>query len=169
MLMESTHRLAASPDDTVPAPGTVLPPNDVCQALARRLRSDTRGQVLFDAASRGRYATDASIYQIMPVGVFVPTCEQDIATALQIARELKVPVLPRGGGTSQCGQTTGAALVIDNSKHLRNILSVDPDAGIAEVEPGLVLDHLNARLKKLGLWYPVDVSTRAGLSSPMAS
>ena len=161
MLMESTHRLAASPDDTVPAPGTVLPSNDVSQALARRLRSDTRGQVLFDAASRGRYATDASIYQIMPVGVFVPTCEEDIATALQIARELKVPVLPRGGGTSQCGQTTGAALVIDNSKHLRNILSVDPDAGIAEVEPGLVLDHLNARLKKLGLWYPVDVSTSA--------
>ncbi len=161
MLMESTHRLAASPDDTVPAPGTVLPPDDVSQALARRLRSDTRGQVLFDAASRGRYATDASIYQIMPVGVFVPTCEEDIATALQIARELKVPVLPRGGGTSQCGQTTGAALVIDNSKHLRNILSVDPDAGTAEVEPGLVLDHLNARLKKLGLWYPVDVSTSA--------
>ncbi|WP_315530554.1 FAD-linked oxidase C-terminal domain-containing protein [Delftia acidovorans] len=161
MLMESTHRLAASPDDTVPAPGTVLPPDDVSQMLARRLRSDTRGQVLFDAASRGRYATDASIYQIMPVGVFVPTCEEDIATALQIARELKVPVLPRGGGTSQCGQTTGAALVIDNSKHLRNILSVDPDAGTAEVEPGLVLDHLNARLKKLGLWYPVDVSTSA--------
>lgn len=161
MLMESTHRLAASPDDTVPAPGTVLPPDDVSQMLARRLRSDARGQVLFDAASRGRYATDASIYQIMPVGVFVPTCEEDIATALQIARELKVPVLPRGGGTSQCGQTTGAALVIDNSKHLRNILSVDPDAGTAEVEPGLVLDHLNARLKKLGLWYPVDVSTSA--------
>ncbi|WP_212645918.1 FAD-binding and (Fe-S)-binding domain-containing protein [Delftia sp. PE138] len=161
MLMESTHRLAASPDDTVPAPGTVLPPDDVSQMLARRLRADTRGQVLFDAASRGRYATDASIYQIMPVGVFVPTCEEDIATALQIARELRVPVLPRGGGTSQCGQTTGAALVIDNSKHLRNILSVDPDAGTAEVEPGLVLDHLNARLKKLGLWYPVDVSTSA--------
>lgn len=161
MLMESTHRLAASPDDTMPAPGTVLPPDDASQALARRLRSDTRGQVLFDAASRGRYATDASIYQIMPVGVFVPTCEQDIATALQIARELKVPVLPRGGGTSQCGQTTGAALVIDNSRHLRNILSVDPDAGTAEVEPGLVLDHLNARLKKHGLWYPVDVSTSA--------
>lgn len=161
MLMEPTHRLAASADDTVPAPGTVLPPDDVSQMLARRLRSDTRGQVLFDAASRGRYATDASIYQIMPVGVFVPTCEEDIATALQIARELNVPVLPRGGGTSQCGQTTGAALVIDNSKHLRNILSVDPDAGTAEVEPGLVLDHLNARLKKLGLWYPVDVSTSA--------
>ena len=165
MLMEPSHRLAssaaASTTDTAPALGTVLPPDDACQALARRLRSDTRGQVMFDAASRGRYATDASIYQIMPVGVFVPTCEEDIATALQIARELKVPVLPRGGGTSQCGQTTGAALVIDNSKHFRQVLSVDADAGTAEVEPGLVLDHLNARLKGHGLWYPVDVSTSA--------
>ncbi len=166
MLMEPSHRLAASttdaaPADAAPAPGTVLPPGDACQALARRLRSHTRGQVMFDAASRGRYATDASIYQIMPVGVFVPTCEEDIATALQIARELEVPVLPRGGGTSQCGQTTGAALVIDNSKHFRKILSVDAEAGTAEVEPGLVLDHLNARLKQHGLWYPVDVSTSA--------
>ncbi|MDR2215122.1 MAG: FAD-binding protein, partial [Nevskiaceae bacterium] len=117
--------------------------------------------VLFDAASRGRYATDASIYQIMPAGVFIPTCDDDITTALQIARELKVPVLPRGAGTSQCGQTTGAALVIDVSKHLRKVLSVDAQAGVAEVEPGLVLDHLNAQLKPLGLWYPVDVSTSA--------
>jgi FAD/FMN-containing dehydrogenase/Fe-S oxidoreductase len=155
MLMESPQRLAA------PALGTVPPANDVSEALARQLRAATRGEVLFDEASRGRYATDASIYQIMPVGVFVPTCEEDIATALQIARELKVPVLPRGGGTSQCGQTTGAALVIDNSKHFRQVLSVDAEARTAEVEPGLVLDHLNARLKPLGLWYPVDVSTSA--------
>ena len=77
---------------------------------------------MFDDASRGRYATDASIYQIMPVGVLVPRTPEDVATALAIARELKVPVLPRGGGTSQCGQTTGAALVIDCSKHLRNIV-----------------------------------------------
>ena len=104
--------------------GTVLPPNDTCEALARRLRSDTQGEVLFDAASRGRYATDASIYQIMPVGVLVPRTERDIATAIAIARELKVPVLARGGGTSQCGQTTGAALVIDCSKHLRRVLEI---------------------------------------------
>ena len=116
---------------------------------------------MFDGASRGRYATDASIYQIMPVGVFVPTNANDIAIALQIARELKVPVLPRGGGTSQCGQTTGAALVIDNTKHFRQVLHVDPTSRMAVVEPGIVLDHLNAQLKQHGLWFPVDVSTSA--------
>ena len=81
--------------------GTTLPPNEVCEALARRLRAETGAEVLFDAASRGRYATDASIYQIMPVGVLVPRHENDITTALALARELKVPVLARGGGTSQ--------------------------------------------------------------------
>ncbi len=129
--------------------------------LARRLRAETRGEVLFDAPSRGRYATDASIYQIMPVGVFVPRSVDDVATAMAIARELQVPLLSRGGATSQCGQTTGAALVIDHSKYLRRILRVDDQAMTAEVEPGLVLDHLNAALKAKGLWFPVDVSTSA--------
>ncbi len=129
--------------------------------LQRRLRTDTQGEVLFDAAARGRYATDASIYQQMPVGVFVPKTPEDVATALAIARDLQVPLLPRGGGTSQCGQTTGAALVIDNSKHLRRLLAFDQAAMTAEVEPGMVLDHLNAALKPHGLWFPVDVSTSA--------
>ncbi len=109
-----------------PAGGTLPPPPDVCRRLERRLRRETRGEVLFDPAARGRYATDASIYQIMPVGVFVPLDERDVATAIDIARDLRVPVLARGGGTSQCGQTVGAALVIDISKHLRRILEVDP-------------------------------------------
>jgi FAD/FMN-containing dehydrogenase/Fe-S oxidoreductase len=129
--------------------------------LARRLAVETEGEVLFDAASRGRYATDASIYQVMPVGVFVPKTAADVATAIAIARSAQVPLLPRGGGTSQCGQTTGAALVVDTSKHLRALLNVDVDAATAEVEPGIVLDHLNAQLKRHGLWYPVDVSTGA--------
>ena len=116
---------------------------------------------MFDAASRGRYATDASIYQIMPAGVFVPKSASDVATAIDIARDLKVPVLARGAGTSQCGQTTGAALVIDNSKYLRKVLDIDVDARTAVVEPGLVLDHLNGQLKTHGLWFPVDVSTSA--------
>ena len=141
--------------------GTEPPPNDVSVALMRRLRAETEGEVLFDAGSRGRYATDASIYQIMPVGVLVPVSERDIAVAIDIARDLKVPVLPRGGGTSQCGQTTGAALVIDTSKHFRKVLNVDVAQRTAKVEPGLVLDHLNAQLKPHGLWYPVDVSTSA--------
>ena len=144
-----------------PAAGTVPPPNEACAALERRLRAETRGQVLFDDASRGRYATDASIYQITPVGVFVPETDEDISTALAIARETGVPVLPRGGGTSQCGQTVGAALVIDCSKHFRRVLDLDVASRRVTVEPGLVLDHLNAQLKPHGLWYPVDVSTSA--------
>ena len=129
--------------------------------LAKRLRQETSGEVMTDTASRGRYATDASIYQAMPVAVFIPQTAQDIASAIQIAAELKVPVLPRGGGTSQCGQTTGAALVIDNTKYFRNILDLNVDKGYIEVEPGMVLDHLNGSLKQHGLWYPVDVSTAA--------
>ncbi len=128
-------------------------------ALAKRLRQETSGDVMIDSASRGRYATDASIYQAMPVAVFIPKTAQDIASAIQIAAEIGVPVLPRGGGTSQCGQTTGAALVIDNTKYFRNVLDLNLDKGYVEVEPGIVLDHLNSSLKQHGLWYPVDVST----------
>ena len=135
--------------------------NDISQALEGRLRAETEGEVLFDAGARGRYATDASIYQIVPVGVLIPTCERDVTTAIEIARELQVPVLPRGGGTSQCGQTTGVALVIDSSKHMRKVLDLDIEKRTATVEPGLVLDHLNAQLKPHGLWFPVDVSTSA--------
>jgi FAD/FMN-containing dehydrogenase/Fe-S oxidoreductase len=133
----------------------------VSHELFRRLRSETQGEVLSDDASRGRYATDASIYQIMPVGVFVPTSERDVATAIDIARDLKVPILARGAGTSQCGQTTGTALVIDYSKHLRRVIDIDVANSTATVEPGLVLDHLNEQLKQHGLWFPVDVSTSA--------
>jgi len=129
------------------------------EQLAKRLRQETSGEVMTDIASRGRYATDASIYQAMPVAVFVPKTAEDIANAIQIAAELKVPVLARGGGTSQCGQTTGAALVIDNSKYFRSTVDLNLDNGTVDVEPGMVLDHLNASLKQHGLWFPVDVST----------
>jgi FAD/FMN-containing dehydrogenase/Fe-S oxidoreductase len=129
--------------------------------LAQKLRREVRGAVLFDAASRGRYSTDASIYQIEPVGVVVPKDEDDALIAMQIALDASVPVLPRGGGTSQCGQTVGAALVLDVSKHLNDIISFNKDAATVTVQPGLVLDHLNAWLKPHGLWFPVDVSTSA--------
>jgi len=130
-------------------------------ALEQRLRGHVRGALHFDAASRGRYATDASIYQQMPLGVFVPADEADVEAALAAARELDVPVLPRGAGTSQCGQTVGAGLVIDHTKHLRRLLDVDTAGRRARVQPGIVLDALNAELKKHGLWFPVDVSTSA--------
>ena len=117
--------------------------------------------MLFDAGSRGRYSTDASIYQIDPVGVVVPRTVDEAVTALALATEAGVPLLPRGAGTSQCGQTVGAALVVDNSKYLNRLLELDTTAGTAWVEPGIVLDDLNAQLKKHGVWYPVDVSTSA--------
>ena len=135
--------------------------NEVAGRLAQRLASETQGEVLFSPADRGRYATDASIYQAMPVGVFVPRMADEVATALAICRDLNVPIIARGAGTSQCGQTTGAGLVIDYSKHVRKVLDLDVHSRTVTVEPGIVLDHLNAQLKQHGLWYPVDVSTSA--------
>lgn len=129
--------------------------------LAGRLRRALQGDVLFDAFSRGRYSTDASIYQVEPIGVVVPRDEADVAAALQVAAEEGVPLLPRGGGTSQCGQTVGEALVIDMSRHLDALVSLDAEARTAVVQPGIVLDHLNRALRPHGLWFPVDVSTSA--------
>jgi FAD/FMN-containing dehydrogenase/Fe-S oxidoreductase len=127
--------------------------------LTARLRREIEGEVLFGAADRGRYATDASIYQVEPVGVIVPRHIEDVMAALTICREASMPVLARGGGTSQCGQTVNRALVIDCSKYLRRVLSVDGDRAL--VEPGIVLGHLNAELKPRGLFFPVDPSTHA--------
>ena len=129
--------------------------------LARRLAREVDGEVLFDAASRGRYATDASIYQLTPVGVVVPRNAQAAIAAMQVAVEEGIAILPRGAGTSQCGQTVGEALVIDDSKYLHAILDVDLAAKRATVEPGVVLDRLNAHLRPHGVWFPVDVSTSA--------
>jgi FAD/FMN-containing dehydrogenase/Fe-S oxidoreductase len=127
--------------------------------LEARLRREVRGEVLFDAFSRGRYSTDASIYQIEPLGVVVPRSREDAAAAIAIAREEGVPVLPRGGGTSQCGQTVARALVIDCSKYFDRVISVDVEGRRARVEPGVVLDRLNRLLRKDKLFFPVDPST----------
>jgi FAD/FMN-containing dehydrogenase/Fe-S oxidoreductase len=130
-------------------------------ALESKLRRHIDGEVLFDRFTRGRYSTDASIYQIEPIGVVVPRTEEAAHTALQIAEEQQVPILPRGAGTSQCGQSVGAALIIDNTKYLNQVLAVDARALEAIVQPGVVLDRLNAQLKSHELFYPVDVSTSA--------
>jgi FAD/FMN-containing dehydrogenase/Fe-S oxidoreductase len=128
-------------------------------ALANRLRREIAGEVLFDPFSRGRYSTDASIYQIEPIGVVLPRDTEDIRRCMQIAAEAGVPVLPRGAGTSQCGQTVGRALVVDVSKHLNQVVDLDPEARRVIVQPGMVLDRLNAALKPHKLFFPVDVST----------
>ena len=129
--------------------------------LEQTLRRTIKGEVLFDRASRGRYSTDASIYQIEPVGVVVPRDETDLALVMDVARDAKAAIVPRGAGTSQCGQTVGEALVIDVSKHLREVVGFDKNRAEVTVQPGVVLDQLNAWLRPHGLWYPVDVSTSA--------
>ena len=127
--------------------------------LERRLKAERVGDVLFNRFDRGRYATDASHYQKMPVGVVVPGTMAEAERAITIAREEGVSVLPRGGGTSQAGQTVNESLVIDCSKHLNKLIDVDVAAQRCTVEPGIVLDDLNRKLRPHGLWFPVDVST----------
>jgi len=127
--------------------------------LADRLTRETRCEVRFDRGSRMLYATDASLYQIEPVGVVVPRSAGDVARAVAIAAEEGVPVLPRGAATSLSGQTVGPALVIDFTKYLNRIGVVDRDRMTVRVEPGLVLERLNAHLKPLGLMFGPDVST----------
>src|SRR5256886_15416160 len=153
----STLGLGTAP----PFPRRLDKPGPADASLAARLRKEIEGEVMFDAASRGRYSTDASIYQVEPLGVVVPRTEEAARTALAIALEAGVPVLPRGAGTSQCGQAVGEALVIDHTKYLNKILEVNADAATTVVQPGVVLDALNAVLRPQPLWFPVDVSTSA--------
>ncbi len=127
--------------------------------LERRLKKELAGEVRFDRFTRGRYATDASHYQIVPLGVVTPRTIEDVNRAIAVAREEGVPILPRGGGTSQCGQTVNHALVLDCSRHLNRIVEIDPAGRRCIVEPGIVLDDLNRMLKPHGLWFPVDIST----------
>src|SRR5579871_3255341 len=127
--------------------------------LRDTLSREITGGVFFDAFNRGRYATDASFYQITPVGVVVPRTIDEALRALAITRDAGRKVTPRGGGTSQCGQTINDGIVIDLSKHLNKLISLDVENRTCVVEPGIVLDDLNRQLKKHGLWFPVDVST----------
>lgn len=127
--------------------------------LEKRLKAGLAGDVYMDQFTRGRYATDASVYQMMPAGVVLPRCLDDVNCALQLAREFEVPVTARGGGTSQCGQTVNSGLIIDNSRYLNRLIELDIANRRCVVQPGIVLDDLNRLLKPHGLWFPVDVST----------
>src|SRR5882672_12945937 len=127
--------------------------------LERRLKAEGAGEILFDSFTRGRYATDASHYQVMPLGVVLPRSLAEAERALAIARAEGVSVTARGGGTSQSGQTVNSTLVIDCSKYLDRLIEVDAAGRRCVVEPGIVLDELNRRLKPTGLWFPVDIST----------
>ena len=134
-------------------------PARLMSALERRLRAEITGDALFSRFERGRYATDASHYQMMPLGVAVPRSVAEAERAIAIARAEGASVLARGAGTSQAGQTVNASLVIDCSRHLNRLLDLDVAGRCCIVEPGIVLDELNRALKRHGLWFPVDIST----------
>lgn len=124
--------------------------------LLAALRPRLAGEARFDLYTRTLYATDASLYQVMPVGVVLPRSYEDVHATLAVAREFRVPIVARGGGSSLEGQTTGAGLILDFSKYLHHVVEVDSEARMARVQPGLVLDALNRHLLPHGLMYGPD-------------
>ena len=147
------------------------PPASDREELRRELASRISGEVRFDALSRALYSTDASVYQIAPLGVVVPKNREDILRALEICRRFRCPITMRGGGTSQAGQAIGEGLQIDTSKYYNRVLEVNAEQRWARVEPGIVLDELNAQLAPLGLRFAPDISTasRATIGGMMAN
>ncbi|HUF85801.1 MAG TPA: FAD-linked oxidase C-terminal domain-containing protein [Thermohalobaculum sp.] len=134
-------------------------PETAAAGLSARLRREIAGEVLDSAFDRGRYATDASFYQVVPLVVVVPRSFADVEATLAVARAEGVPITARGGGTSQAGQTVNGGIVLDFSKYLNRLVSLDLAGARTVVEPGIVLDELNRRLRPHGLWFPVDIST----------
>jgi len=129
------------------------------EALANKLRRETSAEVRFDPVSRKLYSTDASIYQIEPLGVVVPRTVADLQAAVQIAAEFFVPITARGGGTSLSGQSIGPGLILDCSKYLHRVLDIDTQRSTVRVQPGVVLDQLNRCMAPLGLQFGPDVAT----------
>lgn len=127
--------------------------------LERELRSQIDGEVRFDAVSRALYSTDASVYQIPPLGVVLPKTREDLVRIVRIAGRFRCPITMRGGGTAQAGQAIGAGLQVDTSKYYNRILELNVAERRVRVEPGIVLDELNAQLKQHGLRFAPDVST----------
>ena len=140
-------------------------------ALRRELETCITGEVRFDKISRALYSTDASVYQIRPLGVVLPKTREDIVRALEVCRRLRCPITMRGGGTSQAGQAIGEGLQIDTSKYFKNVLELKLEERWVRVEPGIVLDELNAQLLPHGLRFAPDISTasRATIGGMMAN
>jgi len=138
---------------TVPVP---TPPRE---RLARELAQAIAGEVRFDAGSRALYATDASNYRQVPIGVVLPKKKEDVIRTLEICRRHGAPVLARGGGTSLCGQSCNVAVLLDFSKYMNRVLEIDPAAKTARVEPGCVLDDLRHAAGRHGLTFAPDPAT----------
>jgi FAD/FMN-containing dehydrogenase/Fe-S oxidoreductase len=141
------------------------------EAFKNALEDGFEGEVRFDRASRVLYSTDASLYQIEPLGVVIPRHPEDVQTCIRLGNEYKVPVLPRGGGTGLAGQSVGRAVVMDMSKYMNRILELNEEEGWVKVEPGVVLDELNAYLNPYGLQFAPDVATssRANIGGMIAN
>src|SRR6266481_5396544 len=129
------------------------------ELLQRELERRISGEVRFDKVSRALYSTDASVYQIEPLGVVIPRTPEDVVRTVDIARRHGVSITARGGGTSQAGQAIGAGLQLDTSKYLNRVLELNVAERWAWIEPGVVLDELNAQLKAHGLRFAPDIST----------
>jgi FAD/FMN-containing dehydrogenase len=140
-------------------------------ALELELKSQMEGEVRFDAVSRALYSTDASVYQIHPLGVVVAKSREDLIRIVRIATEFHCPITLRGGGTAQAGQAIGAGLQVDTSKYYNKILELNVAERRVRVQPGIVLDELNAQLRPHGLRFAPDVSTasRATVGGMMAN
>jgi FAD/FMN-containing dehydrogenase/Fe-S oxidoreductase len=157
------HRQAgAAPSQPGAAPGQVGPAfSETGRALAADLAARVRGQVRFDSMSRAVFAADASNYRHVPIGVVQPVDTDDVLAALEVCRQHDVPVLPRGAATSIGGQAVNEAVVIDFARHLRQVLSIDPEEHTARVQPGVVLDDLRAAAAPHGLTFGPDPSTHS--------
>ena len=125
-------------------------------AIGERLKGRIAGEIRMDRYNRLMYSTDASMYQMMPVGVVVPKNADDVEAAMATAKEFGIPVMPRGGGTGLAGKTTNHALVIDFSKYMRNVIEISPEERWARVQPGIVNNHLSAAVRQYGLMYGPD-------------
>src|SRR3984893_9086171 len=148
-----------------------LEPRTDASALEGELRKQLEGEVRFDALSRALYSTDASVYKIRPLGVVIPKTREDIVRVVEICGRYRCPITMRGGGTSQAGQAIGEGIQVDTSKYYNHVLEVNAEERWARVEPGIVLDELNAQLAPLGLRFAPDISTasRATIGGMMAN
>ncbi len=148
-----------------------LEPTVDAAALQKELERQIQGEVRFDTVTRALYSTDASVYQIRPLGVAIPKNREDVVRIVQICARLRCPLTMRGGGTSQAGQAIGEGLQVDTSKYFNRVLEVNAEERWARVEPGVVLDELNAQLAPLGLRFAPDISTasRATIGGMMAN
>ncbi|MEJ7837997.1 MAG: FAD-binding and (Fe-S)-binding domain-containing protein, partial [Thermomicrobiales bacterium] len=177
--MASIHRSSETANRNSPTPKRPTPPapqksvgqpltpelrdmigaRETATVLEAELAARIQGEVRFDRVSRMLYSTDASNYQIEPVGVVIPKSNDDIIAAISLARSHGVPILPRGGGSSLAGQAVGAALVLDTSKYLNRVIDIRPEQQTVSVEPGINLDMLNRQLKPHGLMFGPDPSS----------